>query len=101
MSHEVPAEALFDFVCKDFRKAWDAMAVADFDIDTGGNFMFARQAMALLELTCRVAAADESGDTLRDYSAALLGLDPLLFTRLPDGPRRLARGCRAALEPRS
>ncbi len=54
----LPARVLFDFLRRDFARAWDAMALADFDPDVGGNFMFVRQAMVLLELTSRVASAD-------------------------------------------
>jgi hypothetical protein len=82
----LPPETLFQFVCADFRKAWDAMASVDFDTGVGGNFMFAGQAMTLLELICRVAAADESGDTLAEFSAQLVRRDPNLFTWLPGGP---------------
>jgi hypothetical protein len=86
MPHELPASTLFQFVREDFRKAWDSMATVEFNPGVGGNFMFARQAMTLLELVCRVAAADESGATLADFSAQLERGDPLLFTMLPGGP---------------
>jgi hypothetical protein len=89
--HELPPSTLFQFICEDFRKAWDAMATVDFDPGVGGNFLFARQAMALLEFTCRVAASDESGATLADFSAELARRDPYLFTLLPGGPEKQPR----------
>jgi len=39
----LPATVLFDFLRKDFARAWDAMALTGFDRDVGGNFMFARR----------------------------------------------------------
>lgn len=47
--------------------------------------MFARQAMSLLELACRVCKADTSGKMLQDLSVALHSRDPRYFTVLP-GP---------------
>lgn len=75
----LPAHVLFDFLRKDFKRAWDAMALTDFDPDVGGNFMFARQAMVLLELASRVATAD---GRLSAFSAEIERTDPLYFTCL-------------------
>lgn len=78
----LPARTLFDFLRKDFQRAWDAMALAEFDQDVGGNFMFARQAMVLLELASRVASADARLDA---FSAEIERVDPLYFWPLPGG----------------
>jgi hypothetical protein len=48
--------------------------------------------MILLELTCRVAAADSTGDALHDFSSELERLNPLYFTPLPGGPGEDPRG---------
>jgi len=74
----MPPRTLRDFIVSDFRKAWDAMALADFDPGVGGNFMFARQAMVLLELASRVASRDE--ELLGAFAAELERVQPLYFT---------------------
>lgn len=58
------------------------MAVAEFDPDVGGNFMFARQAMVLLELASRAAGKD---GRLAQFSAEIERVDPMYFTPLPGG----------------
>ena len=80
----LPATVLFDFLRKDFARAWDAMAQTGFDRDVGGNFMFARQAMVLLELASRVGRADAR---LADFSAGIERVDPLYFWPLPGGKK--------------
>ena len=80
----LPATVLFDFLRKDFARAWDAMALTGFDRDVGGNFMFARQAMVLLELASRVGRADAR---LADFSAGIERVDPLYFWPLPGGKK--------------
>ena len=61
----LPAATLFNFLRKDFARAWDAMALAEFDTDVGGNFMFARQAMVLLELAWWRRWADRASPVSR------------------------------------
>lgn len=78
----LPAHTLFDFLRKDFARAWDAMALAEFDPDVGGNFMFARQAMVLLELASRVASRD---GRLAAFATEIERVDPLYFWPLPGG----------------
>ena len=78
---QLPAETLYDFIVKDFERAWDAMALADFEQGVGGNFMFARQAMVLLELASRVAEGDQG--VFADFSVAVNDIDPGYFTALP------------------
>jgi hypothetical protein len=76
-------ETQFTFLCSDFESCWDALAQTKTPTQGGGNFMFARQAMALLELCCRVAAADETGGTLSEFGSALAGIDGRYFTKVP------------------
>jgi hypothetical protein len=45
--------------------------------------MFGRQAMSLIELSCRVCKMDTSGKQLQDFSNALYKREPRYFTSLP------------------
>lgn len=72
---------------RDFEDAWNALAgVAS--AKNRGNFMFARQAMVLLEWAARLAASDVSGVALSDFSAELNLIEPKYFTQLPGGAPR-------------
>lgn len=82
----LPASDLRDFIVSDFEKAWNAFALADFAPDVGGNFMFARQAMVLLELASRVATTDAA--LLDAFAAELARIEPLYFTALPAPQRK-------------
>jgi hypothetical protein len=82
----LPATKLRDFIVSDFEKAWNAMALAHFDHDVGGNFMFARQGMVLLELASRIATNDDA--LLEAFSHELARIDRLYFTPMPGVPRR-------------
>jgi hypothetical protein len=69
---------------RDFRDAWTALAKVPEETASGrGNFMFGREAMALLELACRVCHEDPSGKALADLSAALEQIETRYFTPLP------------------
>jgi hypothetical protein len=76
---------LAHFICADFRATWDAVAGLPAEVGSRGNFMFARQAMSLIELAGRTAAADSSGRALTDLSHAQEAIDRRYFTLLP-GP---------------
>lgn len=78
-----PAE-LQRFVYNDFVAAWDAMAKQPSDDGVGGNFMFARQAFAYLELACRTASSDATNWYLGNFAKRLGELDRY-YTALP-GP---------------
>lgn len=80
-----PSRHLFDFLCGDFEKAWDSMAASELDPDVGGNFLFARQTMLLLELASRVASKD--APTFGRFARELYALDPPLFKRIPFEPK--------------
>jgi hypothetical protein len=80
MSVNLPGHTLYEFVRDDFINAWEAMVESG---RKGGNFLFARQAMALLELSCRVAAEDPSPLILSHFSERLDEIESRYFTRLP------------------
>ena len=82
--NNVSATTLFGFLVRDFEVAWDLMCEDDRPDtrEVGGNFMFARQAMTLLELTCRVA---RQGGGLGGFSSRLHKIDRRYFTPLPAG----------------
>jgi hypothetical protein len=75
-------EALRYLLDQDFREAWDAIAKNP-EIHARGNFMFGREAVALLELASRVCRGDPTGQALRDFSAELERIEPRYFTPLP------------------
>jgi hypothetical protein len=79
-----PPDWIFTAICNDFETAWDALAgLRGADLKGGGNFMFARQAMVLLEWACRQCAVDQKGKALRDFGRALHAQRPAYFTRVP------------------
>lgn len=84
-NHDLAASVLANFICSDFRTAWDAVASIPGDAGAKGNFMFARQAMSLIELAGRTCAADSTGQALFDLSLSLEAIEPRYFTLLP-GP---------------
>src|SRR5262245_21492129 len=75
---------LFDFIIGDFEVTWDALASSS-SPGHRGNFMFARQAVGLLEAACRLCKGDASGDATAAFASALETRDRRYFTRLP-GP---------------
>jgi len=81
---------LFENLCVDFEAAWDAMATTDLVERTDGAFLFARQAMLLVELASTVAGQDPA--TFRRFSVELQRREPLLFKRIPYRPGRATRG---------
>jgi hypothetical protein len=64
-------DTLFDFIVGDFESAWEALVATWEPGQHAGNFLFARQAMSLLELCARVASSDPSGVALADLESAL------------------------------
>ncbi len=62
------------------------MALAEFDTEVGGNFMFARQSMVLLELASRVAGNKPA--LLRAFTVELERIDRFYFMPLPGDPGR-------------
>jgi len=84
MASDLDPRTLLQFVIGDFETAWDAVA-GQADPASRGNFMFGKQAMALLELACRICKGDPSGAALADFGKELYARDPRYFWKLP-GP---------------
>ena len=82
MLTELPDKTLVDFIIGDFEAAWDCLASNDAP-PSRGNFMFARQALVLLEVACRICEADSSKQALPDFSASMATREPRYFTQLP------------------
>jgi hypothetical protein len=82
MASNYHPKTLIRFICRDFEHAWEALSrVPEKELGARGNFMFARQAMMLLEVACRFS--DKAA--LIALSAALNARDKRYFTVLP-GP---------------
>ena len=84
VSPDLPEPTIIDFIIGDFESAWEALANLQGSMPRG-NFLFARQAMTLLEVVCRLCKSDQTGSALNDFSLALESQDSRYFTRLP-GP---------------
>jgi hypothetical protein len=74
---------LAHFIVDDFKAAWDAMATCSHEPTVGGNFMFARQAFAYLELASRTASNAGDSFYLDRFAGYLADRDPRYFTELP------------------
>jgi hypothetical protein len=64
-----PSRVLFENLCVEFEAAWDAMATTQLADRTSGSFLFARQAMLLVEVASTVAGQDAA--TFRRFSKEL------------------------------
>jgi hypothetical protein len=82
MLMDITEAELFDFIVGDFEAAWDAVASAA-SPGHRGNLLFARHAVDLLEVACRLCKADPSGGSLVAFSTELEKRDRRYFTRLP------------------
>ncbi len=82
MAQDLPVATIVDFIIGDFERAWDALASTPGSINRG-NFLFARQAMILLEVACRLCFSDKTGQALKDLSQQLEQRDSRYFTELP------------------
>src|SRR5918994_6092409 len=81
MVSDLTVQEIHDFISKDFVGAWDSMALNS-DKNIGrGNFMFARQAMNLLEFACRLYGSNSKIRT--QFSTELKKTEPRYFARLP------------------
>jgi hypothetical protein len=76
-------EEIHRFIVDDFKGAWDSVAANRNSGIGRGNFMFARQAMNLLEFGAMLCAGDSSGNALTDFSNQLHKIEPNYFTQLP------------------
>jgi hypothetical protein len=75
-------EDLYKMMVADFEDGWNAIA-GHKHLSGRGNFMFARQAMGVLEFAARWCSTDPTGRALDDFSAALKSIEPRYFTVLP------------------
>src|SRR5262245_54983704 len=82
MARNVPPAEIYQFISGDFEDAWNSLA-ANIAANNRGNFMFARQAMGLLEWAARLCAGDTTGVAVSDLSNALMQREPKYFTQLP------------------
>jgi hypothetical protein len=80
MVRDLDASNLYQLITADFIGAWNSLA-SNPDPIGRGNFMFARQAMTLLEFASRLCHKDAKA--LSDFSNALKGIEPKYFTRMP------------------
>jgi len=80
----VEPSQIYEFMVRDFADAWDALAGVP-SARNRGNFMFARQAMVLLEWAARLAASDTTGGAISAFSDELHRIEPRYFTQLPGG----------------
>lgn len=81
MVSNLTLDEVHDFISKDFIGAWDSVASNTSKNIGRGNFMFARQAMNLLEFACRLYGGDSKMRT--QFSTELKNIEPKYFTRLP------------------
>lgn len=73
---------IYRFITEDFRAAWDALAASQ-AATSRGNFLFARQGMALVEWACRLSAKDPQGQSQIKLTNALHAREARYFARLP------------------
>lgn len=79
MSVNLSGKTLYTFIVEDFATAWDSIVVSG---KAGGNFMFARHAMGLLEFLCRIGM--RVPPMLFDrFCECLEEIEPRYFTSLP------------------
>jgi hypothetical protein len=82
MALNLTERELFDFITGDFEDAWGSVASVS-GSGHRGNFMFARQAVCLLEVACRLCKQDTSGEALKDLSVSIEARESRYFTVLP------------------
>jgi hypothetical protein len=98
---------IFQFIIGDFRAAWYALTTVSRRKNRDkscSNFMFARQAMNLLEAAALLCSTDlgsravPCAGALKDFTDALYAIDPLYLTELPaHAPTPKTSGCRSAV----
>lgn len=82
MRQNPPPQTIYQFIVNDFEDAWNSLAESP-SARGRGNFMFARQAMMLLEFAARLCYNDPLGTALTDLSRVLFKIEPKYSTRLP------------------
>ena len=86
MVSNLSVQEIYDSIVNDFEGAWNSLA--DKQASPGqamgrGNFMFASQAMKLLEFAARLCKSDSTGEMLSTLSKELNNIDPRYFKLLP------------------
>lgn len=84
MVKNLTPENICHLIVSDFEGAWDSVALNLSEIGRG-NFMFARQAMNLLEFASILCESDSTKKSLPSLSDELKKIEPRYFTDLP-GP---------------
>ncbi len=85
MAHYHTEREIFDFITGDFQCTWDALAEKPTSVaGNRGNFMFALQAVVLLEWVGQLCASDPTGKALSDFATELQKIEPKYFTELDD-----------------
>jgi len=84
VSKDLAERTIVEFIANDFASAWDAIAHLPGPLPRG-NFLFAKQAMVLLEVASRLCASDDNGKALKDFGEAIQSREARYFTELP-GP---------------
>ena len=82
MSVNLSPETIYNFITGDFEDAWNSVAWNP-SARSRGNFMFARQAVSLLEFLSRLCWSDASNAAIMDFSNELSSIEPKYFTTLP------------------
>ena len=72
MVKNLTPEKIHLFIVEDFKGAWDSIAANSKSEMGRGNFMFARQAMNLLEFAARLCHTDPSDAAIGAFSYILL-----------------------------
>jgi hypothetical protein len=83
MVNDLSKEEIYEFIVGDFESAWNSLA-GNPDHKLGrGNFMFASQAMKLLEFAARLYSSDSTGKMHTIFSNELNKIESKYFTPLP------------------
>ena len=81
MVRNLTPNEIYNFIVSDFEGVWDSVAANPNPKIGRGNFIFARQAMNLLEFAAMLYGKDVK---IRDnFSNELKNIEPKYFTRLP------------------
>lgn len=83
MVKNLTEQEIYLFITSDFKSAWNSLASNPVSSIGRGNFMFARQAMNLLEFACRLCDRDPAHQAINDLSKELLRMESRYFTELP------------------
>jgi hypothetical protein len=68
---------IYNSIVNDFKGAWNSIAANSDPMIGRANFMFARQAMNLLEFAAMLCDTDPSRATIRDFSTELKNIEVL------------------------